>query len=85
MLETATFSQNIHLSETFQELPTWYPGYQRFFLACIGELQRPKTQVAKWVTFLDLTETGNRAWKASGTQGINLVIGFLKSQNHSKQ
>ena len=39
--------------------PVWYPGNQRFFR----------------VTFQDLTETGNNAWKASGTQGRGYLFG----------
>ena len=41
-----------------------YPGYQRFFLACHEELRRPQA-LGRHI----LTETGNRAWKASGRQG----------------
>ena len=48
-----------------------YPGYQRFFLAYVGEsrfvTRRPKTRAAKP---REKTETGNRAWKASVTLGI---------------
>lgn len=78
-----------------------YPGYQRFFLACDGELSAADTSSAegrrrerrrmfwykrgcnwlgaikgmalrsrgfsRWSLFK--TETGNRAWKVSGTQG----------------
>ena len=57
-----------------------YPGYQRFFLAarwCFasaaeGRLRwRPKAVAA--------TETGNRVWKASGTQGMSdTVLHFWK-------
>ena len=61
-----------------------HPRYQRLFLACGEELrpsqadtssakgQRPKTRTAKLfaqVILKDLTETWNRPWKASGTQG----------------
>ena len=41
-----------------------YPGYQRVFLACHKELRRPQA-LGRHI----LTETGNRAWKASGRQG----------------
>ena len=59
-----------------------YPGYQRFFLACDGELRfvghrptrvPPKAEDTRGEAFRAghfLTETGNRAWKASGTQGM---------------
>ena len=59
-----------------------YPGYQRFFLACDGELRfvghrptrvRPKAEDTRGEAFRAghfLTETGYRTWKASGTQGM---------------
>jgi len=53
-----------------------YPGYQRFFLAFDEELSRPSTRLrpkAEETSREDLTETGNRAWKASGTQGRQLL------------
>ena len=45
-----------------------YPGYQRFFSRAAGIFRvgrSPKPRAAK-----DLTETGNRVRKVSGTQGI---------------
>ena len=38
-----------------------YPAYQRFFLACGEELRRPQAEDTS------VTETKNRAWKASAT------------------
>ena len=43
-----------------------YPGYQRFFLARGRRKWRPKAAG----TARDMTDTGNRARKTSGTQGI---------------
>ena len=53
-----------------------YPERQRVFLACDEEFRRPQAddtngeaarKNSRGSLFLDLTETGNRAWKASGT------------------
>ena len=47
-----------------------YPGYQRFFSRAAGIFgvgRRPKPRAGH---YKDLTETGNRARKVSGTQGI---------------
>ena len=41
-----------------------FPGYQRFFLACDEELRRPQADTSS-----PSAETGNRAWKVSGTLG----------------
>ena len=46
-----------------------YPGYQRFFSRAAGIFgvgRRPKPRAGH---YKDLTETGNRARKVSGTQG----------------
>ena len=59
-----------------------YPGYQRFCRVCDGELRfvgsrpthvRPKAEDTR----KSETETGNRAWKASDTQGNILVESTL--------
>ena len=53
-----------------------YSGYQRFFsraaeiFGCFG--CRPKPRAASH--YKDLTETGNRARKVSGTQGIGVLF-----------
>ena len=61
----------------------YYPGYQRFCRVCNGELRfvgsrpthvRPKVEDTSGE---DLTETRNRAWKASGTQGNIFVESTL--------
>ena len=65
-----------HASIREPQVPT-----QTFFLVCVSRVvssaigrhlfgRRPKTRAAK-VTFKDLTETGNHAWKASGTMVPN--------------
>ena len=43
-----------------------YPGYQTFFSRAAGIFG-----VVRAGHYKDLTETGNRAWKVSGTQGNN--------------
>ena len=48
--------------------PVHYPGYQRFF-SRVRRGASSAARSAKPVTLWGLTETGNRAWKASGTQG----------------
>ena len=49
------------------EMGKVYPGYQRFFSRVVGIFfgRTPKPRAAN----KDLTETGNRARKVSGTQG----------------
>ena len=49
-----------------------YPGYQRLFLASDEELSRPQAEDTS-------TETGNRAWKVSGTEGsaVNTNFGII--------
>ena len=63
-----------------------YPGYQRLFLACDEEPDRlqANTTSAEGPRHQDLTETRNRAWKASGTQGtVGLSSGsFYPSCDH---
>ena len=49
-----------------------YPGYQRFFSRAAGifGVGRRTTRLRPWAGhYKDLTETGNRARKVSGTQG----------------
>ena len=49
-----------------------YPGYQRFFSPAAGIFgvgRRPKPRAVRAGHYKDLTETGNRARKVSGTQG----------------
>ena len=45
-----------------------YPGYQRFFARAVGIFAVGRSREKNYE---DLTETGNRARKVSGTQGSN--------------
>ena len=59
---------------------TPYTGYQRFFSRAAGIFsvgQRP-------THLQDLTETGNRARKVSGTQGKNALTRIEKGEHCSK-
>ena len=63
--------------------PSWvYPGYQRFFSRAAGIFgagRRPKPREKRAGHYKDLTETGNRARKVSGTQGIVGMDMFWKN------
>ena len=55
-----------------------YPGYQRFFSRAVGifGVGRRSIHLRPWAeaTSGELTETGNRARKVSGTQGTKNVF-----------
>ena len=71
------FSKYAIANYCFRTLFLFYPGYQRFFSRAAGifGVGRRPTQRPKMCRpsghYKDLTETGNRARKVSGTQGIS--------------
>ena len=68
--------------------PVWkpshfYPGYQKFFPAC-GRMLRCQAAVyhVRVTVVFFLAETGNRAWKVSGTQGKPLLFRIAKHKSY---
>ena len=66
---------NFSLCKTDRSLHT-YPGYQRTFSHCTW-----RNTLVLACHYKDETETGNCAWKVSGTQGIAQTLQWKKAGN----
>ena len=71
MLTNCSEIESLFRGMTYIQIPSWcayvYPGYQRFFSRAVGV--SVLAEAASAGHYKDLTETGNRTRKVSGTQG----------------